>query len=78
MPNASNNIKKYYDEIKKNAEINYRSINGEIIFRLRQSMKPKKINPKLLISKIEALQATIKAPALNDEILHEAKNTGRL
>ena len=66
-----------YDEIKKNAEINYRSINGEILFRLKQSMGHKKINPELLISKIEKLQAKIKAPKLTDEILYEAKNMGR-
>jgi len=67
-----------YDEIKKNAEINFRSINGEILFRLKQSIGHKAINPKILISKIEKLQAKIKAPGLTDEILHEAKNLGRL
>jgi hypothetical protein len=66
-----------YDEIKKNAGINYRSINGEILFRLKQSVGHKKINPKLLISKIDELQAKIQAPKLTEKILYEAKNMGR-
>jgi hypothetical protein len=66
-----------YEEIKKNADINYRSINSEILFRLKQSIGHKRINPELLISKIEELQAKIKAPNFADEILYEAKNIGR-
>ncbi len=66
-----------YDEIRKNAEINFRSINSEIIFRLKQSVEHKRIDPKLLISRIEDLQAKIKIPNLTDEILHQAKNMGR-
>ncbi|MBN1349402.1 Arc family DNA-binding protein [candidate division KSB1 bacterium] len=66
-----------YDEIKKNADINFRSINGEILFRLKKSIGHKKTNPELLISKIEAIQAKIKAPDLTDEILYEAKNMER-
>ena len=66
-----------YEEIKKNAETNYRSINSEILFLLKQSIGRKKINPKLIISRIEKLQANIKAPNLTDDLLYEAKNMGR-
>jgi len=66
-----------YEEIRKNAEINYRSLNSEILFRLKQSLGHKKIDPKLLIFRIEELRAKISAPNLTDEILSEAKNAGR-
>ena len=66
-----------YEEIKKNAALNYRSINGEILFRLKKSVGHKKINPELLISKIENLQSKIKLPNLTDDTLYKAKNDGR-
>lgn len=66
-----------YEEIKKNAKINYRSINSEILFRLRQSLSHKKIDPHRLISKIENIQSRLNLPDLTDEILAEAKREGR-
>jgi hypothetical protein len=66
-----------YEEIRKNAEINYRSINSEILFRLKLSLGHEKLDPKLLIFRIEELQAKISAPNLTDGILSEAKNAGR-
>lgn len=66
-----------YDEIKRYAEINYRSIDSEILFRLKKSVDVKKNAPQAMIAKIEERQARIKDPELTDEILTKAKNEGR-
>jgi len=66
-----------YDQIKKNAKINYRSLNSEILYILNQSLGHKQIDPVILISKIEKLQAKLSLPKLSDDILFQAKNEGR-
>ncbi len=65
-----------YELIKKNASANYRSINGEIIFRLERSLKQKKEADKLL-QRIENLHETVQIPELTQDILKKARETGR-
>lgn len=65
-----------YELIKKNAASNYRSINGEIIFRLERSLKQKKEADKLL-QRIENLQKTVQIPELTQDVLKKARETGR-
>ena len=65
-----------YELIKKNAASNYRSINGEIIFRLERSLKQKKEADKLL-QRIENLQKTAQIPELTQDVLKKARETGR-
>lgn len=65
-----------YELIKKNAASNYRSINGEIIFRLERSLKNKEETGKLL-QRIEKLQKTVKAPELTQDFLNKTKEAGR-
>ena len=66
-----------YELIKKNATSNYRSINGEIIFRLERSLKHKKEEVDKLLQRIENLQKTVQAPELTQDILKKARETGR-
>ena len=65
-----------YELIKKNAASNYRSINGEIIFRLERSLKQKKEADKLL-QRIENLQKTLQVPEPTQDVLKKARETGR-
>ena len=65
-----------YELIKKNAASNYRSINGEIIFRLERSLKQKKEADELL-QRIENLQKTVQIPELTQDVLKKARETGR-
>ena len=53
-----------YEEIRESAVLHHRSINSEIIFRLHQSLFSKKINPKELIARIDALHEDTDAPPL--------------
>ena len=66
-----------YELIKKNAASNYRSINGEIIFRLERSLEQKKEANKLL-QRIENLHKTVQVPELLTQgVLKKARETGR-
>lgn len=66
-----------YDQIKKSASLNYRSINGEILYRLHHSLGHKPIDPDLLIQRISKLQERLTIPKLTNETLELAKTEGR-
>jgi len=67
-----------YIKIKKSAEVNFRSINSEILFRLKTSINQNKPEVKLLLDEIQKVRNKIHIPELNDKILNIAKNEGRL
>ena len=66
-----------YAEIKNNAKSNCRSLNQEILFRLRKSLSVQKADPNQIISKIEKLHKRYQIPELTEKILMRAKNEGR-
>lgn len=66
-----------YEEIKQSAIDNFRSINGEILFRLNYSLRAKKRNADDVLAEIEKMQSHIKIPPLTDEFINQAKNEGR-
>lgn len=67
-----------YVKIKKSAELNFRSINSEILFRLKSSMAQKKPEIDYLLSRIHDLHSDLKMPILNDKMIDLAKNEGRM
>lgn len=66
-----------YLQIKKSASLNYRSINGEILYRLHNSFGHKPIDPEILIQKIAELQKKMTLPNLTNTFLERAKTEGR-
>ena len=66
-----------YVQIKRSASLNYRSINGEILYRLHHSLGHKPIDPELLLLRISKLQKTVMIPKLTNKILKLAKTEGR-
>jgi hypothetical protein len=67
-----------YAKIKKSAELNFRSINSEILFRLKASISQQKPEVNNLLSQIHDINRKIKIPILNDKLISLAKNEGRL
>jgi hypothetical protein len=67
-----------YAKIKKSAEMNFRSINSEILFRLKSSISQQKPEASNLISQIHAINRKINIPVLTDIFIDKAKNEGRL
>jgi len=68
---------KLYDDIKVSASKNLRSINSEIIYRLRKTLAHRTINPNQLISRIDRINSKLNLPALDDDFLYNAKNESR-
>lgn len=66
-----------YQQIKDSAEVNYRSINAEILFRLKQTIGTKPMPSKVLFDRINNLHKRIDLPYLTDEFLAKAKDEGR-
>ena len=66
-----------YLQIKKSASLNYRSINGEILYRLHNSLGHKPIDPEILLKKIAKLQKKTALPNLTNKFLDRAKTEGR-
>lgn len=66
-----------YRQIKKSAKDNFRSMNNEMLFRLKLALEAKSINPEKLISRIEKFQKRLVMKELTDELLSTAKNEGR-
>jgi len=67
-----------YAKIKESAEMNFRSINSEILFRLKSSISQQKPEAGMLLSQIHAINRKIKIPILTDNFIDKAKNEGRL
>ncbi len=67
-----------YVKIKKSAEMNFRSINSEILFRLKSSIAQRKPDINYLLSQIHALNDQIQIPNLNDKLIDQAKNESRM
>ena len=67
-----------YAKIKKSAEMNFRSINSEILFRLQSSISQQKPEVNNLLSQIHAINRRIKIPILDDALIDLAKNEGRM
>jgi hypothetical protein len=67
-----------YTKIKKSAKLNFRSINSEILYRLKSSISQQKPEVNNLLAKIHTVNNRIKIPILNDNLIITAKNEGRL
>lgn len=67
-----------YIKIKKNAELNFRSINSEILYRLKASVSQFKPETKILLDQIHQIRDNLKIPELNEKIINKAKNEGRM
>ena len=66
-----------YEDIKASASQNMRSINNEIIFRLKRTLSHRPTNTKRLIDRIDKLNSQLSLPRLSDDFLFKAKNQGR-
>lgn len=67
-----------YNKIKKSAELNFRSINSEILFRLKSSIAQKKPEVDFLLSQIHKINRQIQISKLNEKLIDQAKNEGRM
>ena len=66
-----------YRSLKRSASAHHRSLNGEAIACLEQSLGLIKIAPETVLGKIDAIRNSLTAVKLNDSILRTARSDGR-
>lgn len=66
-----------YEKLKESAQEHGRSMNNEVIFRLKRALQGGRIDPEAFLARVEALQKQISLPPLTDKILRTAKEEGR-
>jgi len=67
-----------YDRLRRAAVENRRSINREAIVCLERALGGReRIDPRARLAKIDALREGLDVPRLTDQILRQAKRTGR-
>lgn len=66
-----------YERLKRAAQANRRSINGEIIFQIEQALSPHRIEPEVTIMRARNLREKTAKYEIGDEELSRAKKAGR-
>jgi len=66
-----------HQALKEAAEKNHRSLNGEILARLEQSLRPAPLDVEVLLARVKARRSRLGALALDEEELHRLKDSGR-
>jgi len=64
--------------LKRAAERNHRSLNGEILSRLEASLGTSTVDVEALLSRVEARRSRLRLPDLSPSELKALKNAGRL
>ena len=69
--------KELYEELKRRAAENRRSMNGEVIHRLEQTVRSPQRDARAILENIRAFRATLPTINLTERQLRKAKSTGR-
>ena len=64
-------------ELKSSASRNHRSLNGEILARLMESVSPGPVDPQALLDRIRQRNKTLGPVDLSEDRLREMRNSGR-
>ena len=64
-------------ELKLSASRNHRSLNGEILARLTESVSPEPVDPQALLDRIRQRNETLGPVDLSEDTLREMRDTGR-
>lgn len=66
-----------YEQLKRSAQANRRSINSEIISLIEQAFAPKKVQPEMAIARARTLREKTAGYEIGDDELSQAKRAGR-
>jgi len=64
-------------ELKSSASRNHRSLNGEILARLVESVRPEPVDPQAPLDRIRQRSKTLGQVDLSEDTLREMRNMGR-
>lgn len=66
-----------YEKLRSSAMKNHRSINSEVIACIETTLSSQVVDAEEFLVGVRELRKKIKAPALTDAFLEQAKNQGR-
>jgi plasmid stability protein len=66
-----------YRRLKARAAKQRRSINSEAILCLERELLADRVDPRIVLARIDRLRESLRLPPLTDELLREAKEYGR-
>ncbi|MBW3570080.1 MAG: Arc family DNA-binding protein [Gemmatimonadetes bacterium] len=66
------------EDLRRSAQRNRRSINGEVLVRLERSLARGPIDPERFLNRIRVRRGRLQLPLLTDEFLVQARADGRL
>ena len=66
-----------HQALKEAAEENHRSLNGEILARLEQSLRPSTVDVDVLLARVAARKNRLRSLPLSGEELRRLKDAGR-
>ena len=66
-----------YEDLKKSASMHRRSINSEVIFCIEKAVRSQRLDPKALLTRVQAMRNKIEGPPLTDAVLRQAREEGR-
>ena len=69
--------RKLHTALKRAAERNHRSLNGEILFRLEASLGESTVDVEALLARIEARRARLNLPDFSPSELRALRYAGR-
>ena len=69
---------KIYQNLKRNARLNHRSLNGEVIACLERSLGVTQPSKETVLSRIDEMRQSLKGIKVTDRVLLSVKNNGRL
>ena len=64
-------------ELKSAASRNHRSLNGEILARLTESVRREPVDPQTLLDRIRQRNETVGPVDLSEDTLRKMRDTGR-
>ena len=64
-------------KLKARAQLNKRSLNGEVIDILERSLESKPVDVEALLDQVQRIQARLHLAPLTAQVLREAKSQGR-
>ena len=66
-----------YEQLKKSAKLNHRSLNSEIIACIEHVVRSQPVDPELLIASARQVRELTASYKITDDEFDQAKNAGR-
>lgn len=66
-----------YERLKESAKANRRSMNSEALVCLDKALRPRPVDPKAFLARVDEILRGCKLTPLTDEMIRRARDEGR-